>query len=218
MIGRTIGNYLLSRKIGEGVMGAVYFAQHPRIGRKVAIKVLHPELSKNPEIVARFFTEAKAANEIKNEHIIEILDFGELDDGTSYFIMEWLEGRSLAEAMGATGKFTIERSLHVLRGVGRALAAAHARGIVHRDLKPDNIFLIPRGDETEFVKVLDFGIAKLMTSDPMARYKTQTGAIMGTPYYMSPEQCRGNTREIDHRSDIYSVGVIVYQMVAGKLP
>src|SRR5262245_57292356 len=204
MIGRTIGNYVVKTKIGEGGMGAVYAAEHPRIGRRVAIKVLHPELGKSPEIVARFFTEAKAANEIRNEHIIEILDFGELPDGISYFVMEWLDGQSLAEALNRQRKFPLPRALHVARGVGRALAAAHESCIVHRDLKPDNIFLVKRGEDPDFVKVLDFGIAKLMQGDPQQAYKTQTGAIMGTPYYMSPEQCRGATREMDQRADIYS--------------
>ena len=218
MIGRTIGNYVVKTKIGEGGMGAVYAAEHPRIGRRVAIKVLHPELGKSPEIVARFFTEAKAANEIRNEHIIEILDFGELPDGISYFIMEWLDGKSLSTALEQEPKFPIARAMHTCRGIARALAAAHSKGIVHRDLKPDNVYLIRRGDDPDFVKVLDFGIAKLMTNDLSQGFKTQTGAIMGTPYYMSPEQCRGATKDIDHRTDIYALGCILYQMVTGQLP
>jgi serine/threonine-protein kinase len=218
MIGRTIGNYVVRTKIGEGGMGSVFAADHPRIGRRVAIKVLHPELGKNPEIVARFFTEARAANEIRNEHIIEILDFGELPDGISYFIMEWLEGRSLSKALEEMPQFPAARALHVARGIARALTAAHDKGIVHRDLKPDNVFLLNRGDDPDFVKVLDFGIAKLMAGDPLQGFKTQTGAIMGTPYYMSPEQCRGSTRDIDHRTDIYALGCILYQMVTGRLP
>ena len=218
MIGRTIGNYVVKTKIGEGGMGAVYAAEHPRIGRRVAIKVLHPELGKSPEIVARFFTEAKAANEIRNEHIIEILDFGELPDGISYFIMEWLDGKSLATALEQQPKFPIARAMHTCRGIARALASAHSKGIVHRDLKPDNVYLIRRGDDPDFVKVLDFGIAKLMTNDLSQGFKTQTGAIMGTPYYMSPEQCRGATKDIDHRTDIYALGCILYQMVTGQLP
>jgi serine/threonine-protein kinase len=218
MIGRTIGNYVVKTKIGEGGMGAVYAAEHPRIGRRVAIKVLHPELGKSPEIVARFFTEAKAANEIRNEHIIEILDFGELPDGISYFIMEWLDGKALSTALEQQPKFAIARAMHTCRGIARALAAAHSKGIVHRDLKPDNVYLIKRGDDPDFVKVLDFGIAKLMTNDLSQGFKTQTGAIMGTPYYMSPEQCRGATKDIDHRTDIYALGCILYQMVTGQLP
>jgi serine/threonine-protein kinase len=224
VIGTTIGNYVVRDKIGEGGMGVVYVAEHPRIGRKVAIKVLLPEYSQNPDVVARFFTEARASSAIKNEHIIDIIDFGELADGSSYIIMEWLEGRPLTAVLGSEGKLSVERALHVARGIGRALAAAHGRGIVHRDLKPDNVFLVQRGDDPEFVKVLDFGIAKLLGPDTKdggagaakLASKTRTGAIIGTPMYMSPEQCRGVA--VDERSDIYSLGVIGYQMLTGKVP
>src|SRR5262249_47515251 len=160
----------------------------------------------------------KAANEIRNEHIIEILDFGELPDGVSYFIMEWLDGKSLLTALEQEPKFALPRALHVSRGIARALASAHQKGLAHRDLKPDNVYLIRRGDDADFIKVLDFGIAKLMSNDPTQGFKTQTGAIMGTPYYMSPEQCRGATKDIDHRTDIYALGCILYQMVTGRLP
>src|SRR5262249_25703693 len=160
----------------------------------------------------------KAANEIRNEHIIEILDFGELPDGVSYFIMEWLDGKSLLTALEQEPKFALPRALHVSRGIARALASAHQKGLAHRDLKPDNVYLIRRGDDPDFVKVLDFGIAKLMSNDPTSGFRTQTGAIMGTPYYMSPEQCRGATKDIDHRTDVYALGCILYQMVTGQLP
>src|SRR3954468_8537129 len=143
-------------------MGAVYLARHPRIGKEVAIKVLLPALSRDPELVQRFFHEAKAAAEIKDAHIVDVLDFGELDDGSSYIVMEWLEGRSLAELLRAETKLPLARVKKIARGIGRPLAPAHARGIVHRDLKPDNIFLVRHDDEHDFVKVLDFGIAKLM--------------------------------------------------------
>ncbi len=216
LIGRTIGNYVVRKKVGQGGMGAVYLAEHPRIGRQVAIKVLLPELSKNPQVVQRFFTEAKSSSEIRNQHIIDILDFGELSDGLSYIIMEWLEGQSLRDALRA-GKFDLDRAVHIAIGIGRALGSAHARGIVHRDLKPDNIFLIPRGDDPDFVKVLDFGIAKLMQQEESAHdIKTQTGALIGTPAYMSPEQCRGQA--VDQRTDIYALGVIMYNMFTGKQP
>ncbi len=214
MLGRTVGNYLVERKLAEGGMGAVYLARHPRIGKEVAIKVLLPQLSRDPELVQRFFQEAKAAAEIKDEHIVDVLDFGELPDGGSYIIMEWLEGRSLAELLRAEGKIPLARAQTIARGIGRALAAAHARGIVHRDLKPDNIFLVRHDDDADFVKVLDFGIAKLMGDT--ADVKTRVGAILGTPYYMSPEQCQGFT--VDPRADVYSLGVILYQMVTGRLP
>jgi hypothetical protein len=214
LIGRSIHNYVIKQKIGEGGMGAVYLGEHPKINRRVAIKVLLPQLSRDPGVVQRFFHEAKAATEIRNEHIVDIIDFGELDDGSHYIIMEWLDGRSLAEALAQDGRFGLVRAIHIARGIGRALTAAHSRGIVHRDLKPDNIFLIRHGDDPDFVKVLDFGIAKLMLAD--ADIKTQTGAIMGTPFYMSPEQCNGSA--VDQRTDVYALGVILYQMLAGRLP
>ncbi|HEY2745731.1 MAG TPA: serine/threonine-protein kinase [Polyangia bacterium] len=213
MLGRTVGNYVVERKIGEGGMGAVYLARHPRIGKEVAVKVLLPAMSRDPELVQRFFVEAKAAAEIKDAHIVDVLDFGELDDGSSYIVMEWLEGRSLAELLGAETRLPLSRAQKIARGIGRALSAAHARGIVHRDLKPDNIFLVRHDDDHDFVKVLDFGIAKLMDGTDV---KTRAGAILGTPYYMSPEQCQG--RSVDTRADVYSLGVILYQMVTGRLP
>ena len=219
MIGRTIGNYVVRAQIGEGGMGVVYLAEHPRIKRQVAIKVLLPEYTRNPIVVTRFFNEARAANEIRNEHIIDIIDFGELpDDGASYIIMEWLDGRSVGAELGHIGRYPVERAVHIAKGIARALAGAHAHGIVHRDLKPDNIFLIRRGDDPDFVKVLDFGIAKLTipAGDPSEHVKTQTGAIIGTPSYMSPEQCRG--LPIDQRTDIYALGCILYQMLTGQLP
>jgi serine/threonine-protein kinase len=218
VIGTTIGNYVVKKKIGQGGMGAVYLAEHPRIHRQVAIKVLLPEVSKNAEVVQRFFTEARSSSEIHNEHIIDILDFGELPDGTSYIIMEWLDGQSLRETLRRQGKLPIPRALHITRGIAQALGAAHQAGIVHRDLKPDNIFLVRKGEDPDFVKVLDFGIAKLMGHhDGNANeIKTQTGALIGTPSYMSPEQCRG--QPVDQRTDIYALGVLMYQMFTGRLP
>ena len=217
MIGRTIGNYVVREKIGQGGMGAVYLAEHPRIGKQVAIKVLLPEFSRDAQVVGRFFNEARAANEIRNEHIIDIIDFGELaEDGASYIIMEWLTGRSLSSVLQEVGRMPTARAIHVTRGIARALSAAHGHGIVHRDLKPDNIFLITRNEDPDFVKVLDFGIAKLMGNQAANEIKTQTGAIIGTPSYMSPEQCRGLA--IDQRTDIYALGVIVFEMLTGRLP
>jgi serine/threonine protein kinase len=219
MIGRTVGNYIIREKIGEGGMGAVYRSEHPRIGRSVAIKVLRPEYNQDPQIVARFFNEAKAAHDIGNEHIVEILDFGELADGTSYIIMEWLAGRSLAALLRSEPHPPLSRTLHIITGIGHALAAAHAHGVVHRDLKPDNIFLIQRGQDHDFAKVLDFGLAKLLQpSDSQNHLKTQTNALFGTPAYMSPEQCRADHRHVDQRSDIYALGVILYEMATGRRP
>ncbi len=213
MIGRTIHNYVVTEQIGEGGMGAVYLAEHPKISRRVAIKVLLPRLSRDPQLVTRFFNEARAASEIRNEHIVDILDFGELEDGSHYIIMEWLAGRSLGDTLAREGRLSLPRSIHIARGIGRALGAAHARGIVHRDLKPDNIFLIAHGEDADFVKVLDFGIAKLMLEK--SDFQTQAGAIMGTPYYMSPEQCNG--APVDQRTDVYSMGIMLYQMLCGRL-
>jgi len=217
MIGRTIGNYVVREKIGEGGMGVVYRAEHPHIKRHVAIKVLHPGADRNPEVVHRFFNEARAATEIRNAHIVEVMDFGELPEGTPYLVMEWLEGESLGSLLRATRKLPVPRAAHILSGIARALKAAHSKGVVHRDLKPDNVFLVRVEGEPDLIKVLDFGIAKLLVSGMPARYQTQTGAIIGTPAYMSPEQCRG-AKEIDHRSDVYSLGVMGYQMLTGRLP
>jgi serine/threonine protein kinase len=215
MIGSAVGNYVVQRQIGEGGMGAVYLAEHPRIGRKVAIKVLLRELSANPQAISRFFNEARASSEIHNEHIVDVLDFGELANGQFYLVMEYLEGATLTEKM-RQGPLGMRRTLHIVNGVGRALGAAHAAGIVHRDLKPDNVMLVNRGDDAEFVKVLDFGIAKLLQTSLEPDVKTKTGSLLGTPSYMSPEQCRGNS--VDHRSDVYSLGVMMYQMFSGRLP
>jgi eukaryotic-like serine/threonine-protein kinase len=214
MIGTTIGNYVIRSKLGEGGMGAVYLAEHARLGRRVAIKVLLPHLGRDPQMIARFFNEAKAATDIKNEHIVDVLDFGELPDGTSYIVMEWLEGWSLVDVL-REGRLPLARAVHIARGIGKALAAAHARGIVHRDLKPDNVFLVSRDGDRDFVKVLDFGIAKL-TLGNAGDVRTQTGAMMGTPLYMSPEQINGTN--VDQRTDIYAMGIIIYQMLIGTLP
>jgi eukaryotic-like serine/threonine-protein kinase len=218
MIGRTIGNYVVREKIGEGGMGVVYRAEHPHINRHVAIKVLHPGADRNPEVVHRFFNEARAATEIRNAHIVEVMDFGELKpEGTPYLVMEWLEGESLGALLRASRKLPVARAAHIMSGIARALKAAHSKGVVHRDLKPDNVFLVRNDGEPDLVKVLDFGIAKLLVTEMPARYQTQTGAIIGTPAYMSPEQCRG-AKEIDHRTDVYSLGVMGYQMLTGRLP
>jgi len=217
MIGRTIGNYVVRDKIGEGGMGVVYRAEHPRINRRVAIKVLHPGADRQSEMVHRFFNEAKAATEIRNDHIVEVLDFGELAEGMPYLVMEWLEGQTLGELLRVETRLPVARAARIVCGIARALSAAHAKGVVHRDLKPDNVFLVLRNGDPDFVKVLDFGIAKPTSASASAHYRTQTGAIIGTPAYMSPEQCRG-AKEIDQRTDVYSLGVIGYQMLTGGLP
>src|SRR3569623_1318945 len=217
MIGRTIGNYIVRDKIGEGGMGVVFRAEHPHINRRVAIKVLHPGADRNPEVVHRFFNEARAATEIRNEHIVEVLDFGTLPEGMPYLVMEWLDGESLGSLLRTPRKLPLGRAALSMSGCARALRAAHGKGVVHRDLKPDNVFLVRRDGEPDLVKVLDFGIAKLLATGMPVQYQTQTGAIIGTPAYMSPEQCRG-AKEIDYRTDVYALGVIGYQMLPGQLP
>jgi serine/threonine-protein kinase len=220
VIGRTVGNYRVLELLGEGGMGAVYLAEHPGMGRRAAIKVLHRELAQSEELAARFFNEARAANAIRHPGIVEIFDLGTLPDGATYITMELLEGQSLAERL-RRGPIPIAAAVDLAGQAASALSAAHAAGIVHRDLKPDNIFLVPdpQAPDHDLVKVLDFGIAKLaVASGPgSGSVRTRTGVVMGTPLYMSPEQCRG-TKEVDHRSDIYSLGVILYEMVCGRPP
>jgi serine/threonine-protein kinase len=216
-VGQTIGNYTLTAKLGEGGMGVVYLAEHPVIGRKVAMKAIHPELSRNPEVVSRFVTEAKAVNQIGNEHIVDIHDFGTTPDGEFYFVMEFLQGDALADRLKRAAPLEPARALAIAAQVADALGASHQHGIIHRDLKPENIFLINRSHTTDFVKVLDFGLAKLTQGEEKVTHKTRTGSVMGTPYYMSPEQCEGKPN-IDHRADIYSLGVILFEMLTAKVP
>jgi serine/threonine-protein kinase len=218
LVGTKIGNYQVTRLLGKGGMGAVYLGEHPRIGKKVAIKVLRKELAQAPELVARFFTEAKAVNDIHHENIVDIIDFGEARNASglerAYILMEHLSGESLHQRI-ERGGLPRDQTIHILLQTASALAASHAKGIIHRDLKPENIFLTERGKDRSFVKLLDFGIAKL-TKDESA-WKTQTGALIGTPFYMSPEQCAGR-RQIDARSDIYSFGVVTFELLTGRVP
>jgi eukaryotic-like serine/threonine-protein kinase len=220
MIGKKVGNYEIKSKLGEGGMGAVYLGEHPMIGKRVAIKVLLEEFASNEVVVSRFFNEAKAVNDIGHQNIVDIIDFGKIptEDGSSqmvYFVMELLNGESLADRIKRLPLTTAE-TRHVIEQCCDALNASHAKGIVHRDLKPDNIFLTVRGQDKAFVKILDFGIAKL-TGAGGANNKTQTGTVIGTPHYMSPEQCAGKGL-IDHRSDIYSLGCVMYELATGHLP
>jgi eukaryotic-like serine/threonine-protein kinase len=199
-------------------MGVVYLAQHPVIGRKVAIKLLHVALARDQDIVSRFFNEARAIHMIAHANIVEILDFGQTTDGQPYFIMEFLEGEALSEAV-ARGPMTPEEVEAIGTQMCRALWAAHAKGIVHRDLKPHNVQMVPRPDGAgPLVKILDFGVAKILASpDGAQSVKTRTGSLMGTPLYMSPEQCKG-AGTLDHRTDIYSLGVMLFEMLAGRPP
>jgi eukaryotic-like serine/threonine-protein kinase len=218
MIGEQFGNYRAISLLGEGGMGAVYLAEHPAIGRRVAVKVLHKNYIRDENLLTRFLNEARAANAIRHPNIIEILDSGTIADGTPFLVMELLEGESLGTRIRRVGALPLQTAVEFCYQTASALGAAHKKGIVHRDLKPDNLFVIPdtNDPERERIKVLDFGIAKLQqnASDSV---KTRTGTLMGTPIYMSPEQCRG-TKTVDHRSDIYSLGIIFFEMMCGQPP
>jgi serine/threonine-protein kinase len=215
--GQSIGNYRILNKIGTGGMGAVYLAEHPLIGKKVALKVIHRELATNREVVQRFFQEAKAVNKIGNEHIVEIHDFGITPEGDHFYIMEFLEGHNLAHVLGAESVLEIMRALHIGAQIASALAAAHASGVIHRDLKPDNVMLTMRLGDPDFVKLLDFGLAKMFSAGSASAVKTAAGVLLGTPQYMSPEACESRTT-LDHRTDIYALGVLLFQMMTGVLP
>ena len=218
MVGEVLGNYRVVEALDSGGMGSVYKAEHIHLARPAAIKLLHPELSSNDEIVQRFFNEAKAATAIRHPGIVEVYDFGYTADGRAYFAMELLEGQQLGRRLEEVGGRLSElEAARIAKSLATVLKAAHAKGIVHRDLKPDNIFLIPDDDDGDRVKILDFGVAKLAEAFPAETRHTQTGALMGTPLYMAPEQARA-AAAIDHRADLYSLGCILYELLAGKPP
>jgi tRNA A-37 threonylcarbamoyl transferase component Bud32 len=219
LIGIEVDRYRIIRRIGEGGMGIVYEAEHIVIEKKVALKVLRDDFSNRPEVVERFKQEAKAASRIGNEHIVDISDFGVTPNGASYFVMEMLDGEDLANVLSRDGTLPVTRAADILAQCCRALSAAHAKGIVHRDMKPENIFLCARDGRPDFVKIVDFGIAKMSDIDTPGepgRKLTKTGMIFGTPEYMSSEQAAG--KPLDHRVDIYALGVIFYEMLTGRVP
>jgi len=213
--GEMVGEYSIEKQIGEGGFGTVYAAVHPVIGKSAAVKVLSRQFSSSPQMVSRFIAEARAVNQIRHHNIIDIFAFGSLPDGRQYYVMELLEGQTFDEYLAARGALSVAEALPILRGVARALDAAHQKGIAHRDLKPENIFLTWNDEHGPVPKLLDFGIAKLM-ADGSGGHKTKTGTPMGTPYYMSPEQCFG--KDVDHRTDIYAFGAMVFRVLTGKLP
>ena len=217
-IGQEVGNYRILQRLGAGGMGEVFLAQHPLIGKTVALKVIHQDMSLNKELVTRFINEAKAVSTIGNDHIVEVHDFGTTPEGAHFFIMEHLDGQTLAKALNS-GRLPISdpahvaNCLHIGAQIAAGLSAAHQHNIIHRDLKPDNIMLIDKLGDPLFVKILDFGLAKMLEADTPL---TAMGVVLGTPEFMSPEAAE--SKDIDARSDIYSFGVLLFFMLAGRLP
>jgi serine/threonine-protein kinase len=216
LIGRKINNFVIRSRLGEGGMGTVYLAEHPMFNRRVAVKILKRHFSEDAVLVERFRNEARAANAIEHPNIVEMLDMGTLDDGLPYLVMELLEGEPLSKRIGR-GRLPLHEALEIASQTASAVGAAHEKAIVHRDLKPDNLFLVEGRGKLQ-VKVLDFGIAKLKTEISGGQLNTKDGVLMGTPPYMSPEQCVGLMDRVDHRTDIYTLGIILYEMLTGAPP
>lgn len=218
-VGRDIaGQFRVIEKIGSGGMGAVYKAEQPEMRRFVAIKILHARYLARQDLVTRFKREARAMSHLSHPNTARVFLYGQLDDGACYFVMEYLEGRNLAQTVRREGPMEPLRAINIMMQACGALEEAHRGGIVHRDLKPENIFLTAQGGIADFPKVLDFGLAKVSERQmrPGSLILTQEGMVFGTPEFMSPEQARGET--LDGRSDIYSLGVILYELLTGKLP
>ncbi len=212
------GKYRIVRLLGTGGMGAVYEGENIRIRRRVAIKMLHGSVSSQPDVIRRFEQEAQAAALVGSDHICEVLDLGMLADETRYMVMEYLEGDTLSGLIKRNGRLKPPQSIPILVQILDALGAAHAAGIIHRDLKPDNVFILPQKSGVQnFVKILDFGVSKFSQLSGESMNVTRAGAVVGTPYYMSPEQARGSSA-IDQRTDIYAIGVLLYQATTGQVP
>jgi serine/threonine protein kinase len=214
--------YKLVKLIGEGGMGSVYQAEHTTIGRKLAIKVLAPEFGDSPEVVARFLQEARTASMLHHEHIVDVTDFGYTKQGLAFLTMEYLEGENLADLLEREGRLPWTRVRRVILQICRALHAAHEKGIVHRDMKPDNCFRIKRGGNQDFIKILDFGIAKVISDGSLTgrqekpKMATEAGTLLGTPEYMAPEIARD--QKADARVDVYSLGILMYELLTGSVP
>jgi len=219
-VGQTVGNHRILSLIGQGGMGAVYLAEHTVLGRRAAIKVLLPELSHSPELVQRFFVEARATAQLRHPSFVEVFDSGTLPDGSAYLVMEHLSGETLGEHLARRGKLPVPEALALARDIAVGIGHAHRHGIVHRDLKPDNVFLTEAGEnQAPRIKVLDFGIAKLTAGAPGSGSRTRTGMILGTPLFMAPEQCRGaGSVALDQRVDVYALGCILHLLLAGEPP
>ncbi|MBN2715821.1 MAG: protein kinase, partial [Deltaproteobacteria bacterium] len=217
-IGTFVGErFLVKRRLGEGGMGVVYEAEQTAMDRKVALKVLHPHLN-DDELYVRFQREAAASSKLEHPNIITVYDFGRTENDSLYIAMEFIDGKSLDDEIKQNGAMAWDRACRIGTQICSALRNAHDKNIIHRDMKPENVMLCKRGDETDFVKVLDFGIAKMLEDGEKDQQKalTKTGMVFGTPQYMSPEQVRGE--KLDARSDIYSVGIILYEMLTGTIP
>ncbi|MFY0541609.1 serine/threonine-protein kinase [Nannocystis pusilla] len=219
MLGGVLaGRYRIDRRLGSGGMGAVYAGTHLLLDRPVAVKVIKPRFGDDPGIAQRFIQEARAASVIAHAHVVEITDFGETDGGTAFFVMERLEGEDLAATVTREGPLAWQRVVHIGEQIARALAAAHKHGVVHRDIKPANCFRLTRDDDPDYIKVLDFGLAKVVggASRGEDASLTQTGALLGTPGYIAPELYRGLAA--DHRVDIYALGALMHKLLTGELP
>jgi eukaryotic-like serine/threonine-protein kinase len=214
--GSMVGEYCVERLVGEGGMGQVYGAVHPVIGKRAAIKVLLPEICRNRSMVERFVMEARSVNQIGHPNIVDVFAFGALPDGRQYMVMEWLKGEALSDRL-SRGIMPLGETCDVLLSIAAALDAAHEKGIIHRDLKPHNVFLVDVKGQKQLVKLLDFGLVKLMGPEDDGRVeRTRSGSVLGTPAYMSPEQALG--KSVDPKSDNYSLGVMAFQMFTGRLP
>jgi serine/threonine-protein kinase len=208
------GRYRIDGLLGEGGMGVVYLGRHIAIDKKVAIKILRTEFARRPETKARFRQEARAASSVENPHVVDVSDFGSLPDGSTYLVMEYLEGVALSTLTRDEKPIALDKVIAIARQIADGLAEVHDRGIIHRDLKPDNVFLVKEGDQEDFVKILDFGIAKVLESTEAKM--TCAGSLFGTPSYMSPEQAAG--MPVDARTDVYALGIIMYELASGKVP